>query len=138
MISSFALMALLLAQLRASGSTTVEVSQEIVARVDYGDQTGTHPEVAGHGKRLIRQMWASMCGQDGRSCSHGPYTVSLTITETDMGLYCLANIAGKPFDKGADGSYKIENVWLRCSLDGTYHVTQDAPQIKAPATYPHA
>lgn len=129
--SSFALAALLLAQLNAAGNTSVEVAPGVVAKVAYADQTGTHPDVADHGKRLIRQMWAEECGQDGKSCSHGPYIVSLDISQTQVGLYCLGNIAGKPFDKQVNGSYKIENVWLRCSLDGTFHADQDVPQIEA-------
>jgi len=127
-----ALAVLLFAQLEASGSTSIEVSPEVLAKLDYSDLTGVHPELADQGKRLIRQMWASTCGQDGTSCMHGPYIVKLTITETDMGMSCLGNIAGKAFDRAPDGSYKIEDVWFGCSADGRFIMreTQELPQIE--------
>jgi hypothetical protein len=128
MVWSFALTALLLAQLKTSGTLSVEVHPGIIARVDYADHTGVHPDVADHGIRLVRQMWAGVCGQEG-SCSHGPYTVSLTIDEMDIGLYCLGIITGQRFDVGADGSYKIEDISLGCTRDGSYFIEDQEPQI---------
>jgi hypothetical protein len=92
-MSSLALIAVILAQLNARGSVSVELGPTLVARVDYSDNTGSHPDVAAHGKQLIRQMWAKACGPRGELCSHGPYSVSLTIAETHDGLYCIGNVA---------------------------------------------
>ena len=131
MMSSLALTAVLLGQMSVSGSASVELNSMVIAHVNYADHTGSHPEIADHGTQLIRQMWAKSCGQDGGKCSHGPYTVSLTISETQMGLYCLGNIAGQPFNKRTDGSYSIENVWLRCSKDGAFFVdNEDVPTLR--------